>query len=157
MVVIYDNKDFLNSFWANLVERHQNWLFKVRFGSYTNSNMLNSMMIFTFLCFETKIPFFGPKNQNCLLKMKFGTKTNSNLLNSMVMFAFSLLDRKYPFWAIKAKLFVQKETWHLDKSKYVEFDGDVHFFCFVPKMPFLGKYGPKKGKLFVWKETWCLD
>ena len=106
MVVIYDNKDFLNSFWANLVERHQNWLFKVRFGSYTNSNMLNSMMIFTFLCFETKIPFFGPKNQNCLFKMKFGTKTNSNLLNSMVMFAFSLLDRKYPFWAIKAKLFV---------------------------------------------------
>ena len=24
IVVIYDNKDFLNSFWANLVERHQN-------------------------------------------------------------------------------------------------------------------------------------
>ena len=28
-------------------------------------------------------------------------------------------------------------------SKYAEFNGDVHFFCFGPKIPFLDKFGPK--------------
>ena len=30
-----------------------------------------------------------------------------------------------------------------DQFKHAEFNGDVHFFCFRPEMPFLGKLGPK--------------
>ena len=44
----------------------QNCLFKVNLDTQTNSNMPNSMVIFTFFCFFLKWPFlskFGPKHQ----------------------------------------------------------------------------------------------
>ena len=30
--------------------------------------------------------------------------------------------------------------WLLYQFEYAEFDGYVHFFCFGPKIPFLGKF-----------------
>ena len=42
----------------------------------TNSNMQNSLVMFTFFCFRQEIPClgqFGPKNQICQLKMKLDT------------------------------------------------------------------------------------
>ena len=52
----------------------QNCLFKVKYGTLTNSNMQNQMVIFTFF-FWPEISFmgkFGPKILNCQLKLKFG-------------------------------------------------------------------------------------
>ena len=31
----------------------------------------------------------------------------------------------------------------VDLFEYVEFNDEVHFFCFWPEIPFSGKYGPK--------------
>ena len=45
-------------FWANLVQKNQNYQFKLKFGTYTNSNLQNSMVMFTFLSFDQKY-FFG--------------------------------------------------------------------------------------------------
>ena len=44
-------------FWANLVQ-NKNCQFKLKFGTYTNSNMQNSVMMFTFL-FLTGNTLFG--------------------------------------------------------------------------------------------------
>ena len=35
------------------------------------------------------------------------------------------------------------EICYLYWFEYVEFNGNVHFFCFQPEIPFLGKLGPK--------------
>ena len=66
----------------------------VKFGSKTNLNMQNSMMMFTFSVFK-QISFldkFGPKTPNCFFKVKFDTMTNSNMQNSMVVSILSVLD-----------------------------------------------------------------
>ena len=84
----------------------QNCQFKLKFGTKTNSNMQNSVVVFTFFSFRWEIPFLGkfsPKNQNCQFQLKFGTYTNSNMQNSMVLFTFSVLYRKHPLWQAKVK------------------------------------------------------
>ena len=83
--------------------KNQNCQFKVKLDIYTNSNMQNSMVMFTFFRFQPEVLFlgkFGPKIQNCQFKMKLDTSTNSNIHNSMVMITFFFVfDRTYSFWA----------------------------------------------------------
>ena len=71
-----------HSFWLEIPflgkfdQKSQNCQFKLKFGTQTNSNMQNSMAVFTFFCFRRKTLFlgkFGTKNQNCQFKLKFGT------------------------------------------------------------------------------------
>ena len=71
-------------------KRNQICQFKLIFGTSTNSNMQNSVVVFI-LCFRLEISFlgkFGPKNKNYLLKLKLSTNSNSNMQNSMVIFIF---------------------------------------------------------------------
>ena len=90
-------------FRENLIQKNQNCQFKLKFGTETNSNMQNSLVVSTFSVLDRKDPFwswfFFQKNQNCQFKMKIGTKTNSNMQNSMALFIFSVLKWKHPFWA----------------------------------------------------------
>ena len=53
----------------------ENNQFKLKFCIYTNSNLQNSMVMFTFF-FSTRNTFLGkfdPKNQNCQFQLKIGT------------------------------------------------------------------------------------
>ena len=62
-----------NTLSGQFVPKKQNCQFKVKSGTLINSNMHNSMVMFTF---RTEIPFLGnfdPKSQKCQLKLKFGT------------------------------------------------------------------------------------
>ena len=71
-----------NTLSGKLGPKNKNFQFKVKLDTYTNSNIQNSMVMFTYFCFRPEIPFlvkFGPKNQNCQLKAKLGTYTNSNM------------------------------------------------------------------------------
>ena len=65
-------------------------------GTYNNSNMLNSTMIFSFKLEMSILPLFGLSNQNFLFKIKVVTYSNSNMLNLVVMFICHVLDMKYP-------------------------------------------------------------
>ena len=68
-----------------------------KYGTQPDSNMQNSMMLFTVF-----VPFlgkFGPKNQNYHFKLKFGGQPNSNIQNSMMLFTFFVFDWEYAFWA----------------------------------------------------------
>ena len=67
----------------------------LKFGTYTNSNIQNSMVMFIFFCFSSEIAFLGifvfqvyTKDQNCQLKVKLDTQTNSNMLISVMLFNF---------------------------------------------------------------------
>ena len=47
--------------------------FRLIFGTYTNSNMQNSMVVFKFSVLGSKHPFlnkFDPSRKNCLFKIK---------------------------------------------------------------------------------------
>ena len=69
------NLDWKYHFWANLVQKIKivslSWNLV---HSLTNSNMQNSMALFTFSALDRKqfLSKFGPKNQNCQFKQKFG-------------------------------------------------------------------------------------
>ena len=78
----------------------QNCQFKLKLGTQTNSNMLNSMARFTFFVFDWNYPFQAnlvKKNHNCQFKLKCSTLTNQNMQNSMVGLILFVLDWKYPF------------------------------------------------------------
>ena len=86
----------------NTLFRYRNCQFELKFGTFINLNMQNSMMVLTFSIFDRKYLFwgkFGPKNQNCQFELKFGSKANSNMRNSMAVLAFSGFNQKYLFWA----------------------------------------------------------
>ena len=71
-------------FLGKFCPENQNCQFKLKFGTKTNSNMQNSMMMFTFFVFNNKYPSWAnliQKFQNFLFKVKFDTKTNSNIQN----------------------------------------------------------------------------
>ena len=71
-------------FSGKFVPENQNHQFKLKFGTETNLNMPNPMVVFTFSVFHRIYPFwekFGLKNQDCQFKLKFGTYSNSNMKN----------------------------------------------------------------------------
>ena len=140
--------------------------------------MQNSMMMFTFLVFESKYPFlgkFGPKSQNYQLKLKFGTYTNSNMQNSIVVFTFSVSEWKYSFWAnLVQKVKIISWSWNLvarliricwiqwccslfsfltERTLLGQIWSKLSiftvFFCFRSEMLFFGKIWSKMSKLSV--------
>ena len=71
----------------------QNYLFKVKFGTQTNSNMQNIMRMLTFSFLDQKNPFRASLDQKFkifLFKVNFGILTNMPYL--MVMPTLSVLD-----------------------------------------------------------------
>ena len=129
--------------------KNQNYQFKLKFGTYTNSNMQNSMLMFTFSGFDWKYPFWA----NLVQKVKI-ISWSWNLVPRLnrvcriqwwCLLFLSLMENTYfgQIWSIKLKLSVQGETRYLKWFKYAEFNGDVHFFRFWPEIPCLGQCGPK--------------
>ena len=54
-----------NTLFRQILSKTRNCQSKLKFGTKTNSNMQNSMMIFAFFCLSPEIPFWGnlgPKN-----------------------------------------------------------------------------------------------
>ena len=73
-------------------KQQQIYQFKLKFDTWTNLNMKNSIVMLFFM-FMPEVSFFGnffPKNQ--LLKLKFRTYTNLNMESCMVIFFVSFLS-----------------------------------------------------------------
>ena len=75
--------------------KNRNCQFKLKFGSSTDSNMQNSMVMFTFSGFYRKYSFWVNLVQKLKTqcKLKFGTWTKSNVQNSMVVFRYEKMSR----------------------------------------------------------------
>ena len=68
--LFYSRIPFLSKFGL----KNQNCLFKLKFGTKTNSNRQNSMMMFSFSDFDWKYPFMAnivQKNHNCHVSWNF--------------------------------------------------------------------------------------
>ena len=76
-MVIIENTE--NTIFLKFGPRNQNCWFKLKSFVWTNSNIQNSVVVFTFLILGWECPFwanlgkYGPKNQNRQFKLKFGT------------------------------------------------------------------------------------
>ena len=95
--------------WANLVQKTQIYLFKMKFVTKTSSNVVNWMVTFVFTVLDRKYTFWANfvKKSRC-------THSNSSILNSMATFVFPVLDGKYPSWAnLIHKLKVVCLRWNL--------------------------------------------
>ena len=104
-------------FWANLVSKYQNCHFTLKFGTYTNSNMQNSMMLFSFFVFQWKYPFWA----NLIQKIKIVT-LSWNLVPTLIRICriqwwcsfFFVFEWKYPFWAnLVEKIKIISWSWNL--------------------------------------------
>ena len=86
--------------------------FKLKFGTKTNLNMQNSMMLFTFCVFDHKYPSQANLIQklNCQFKLKTGSQMKSNMKNSLAMFIFLILIKVSFF----LNLFLEAEIQNLD-------------------------------------------
>ena len=58
-------------------QKSQNCQFKLKFGTYSKSSMLISMVMLPFFVFSTFLGKFGPKIQNVFFRVKFGACTGS--------------------------------------------------------------------------------
>ena len=86
-------------FLSKFSSKNQNGLF-IKFGIYTNSIMVNSMVKCICPVLDRKYPSWtNSYKKSKLFQMKVGTRTNLNMLNSMIMFICLALDGKYTFWA----------------------------------------------------------
>ena len=144
-----------NPFLGKFGPKNQNCQFKLKFGTFNNSNMQNSMVMFIsfFFCFWPEILFwgkFGPKSQNYQLKLKFGTYTNSNMQNSIMLFPFLLFEWKYPFWGnMVQKNKIVTLSWNLVPTiiRTCRIQWWWSFFLFLIRNTFLGQIWSKKSKL----------
>ena len=60
------------------------------------------------------------------------------------MFNFSVFEQKYLFSEnLVQKIKIYNEIWYLESFEYAKFNIDVHSFCFLLEIPFLGKFGQK--------------
>ena len=110
--------------------------------------MQNSMMMFTFSVLDQKIPFLGKFVQNIKI-----VSLNWNLVLILIICKIQWWCSLFPF-STKNTFFevnlVQKIkfvglNWNLvlNSFEYAQFNGDADFFCFWPKIHFLGKFGAK--------------
>ena len=106
------------SFLGKFGPKNQNCQFTLKFGTKTNFNMQNSMMVFNFAVLNWKYPF----GENLVSKFKIVSLSwhlaprliNSNMQNSMVLFTVAVLDQKYPFWAnLLQKVKIASLSWNL--------------------------------------------
>ena len=73
--------------------------FNPKFGTQTNLNMSNLMVMFTFSVFDWKYPFWEnlvPKLKT-IVQSEIGTQTYLNIQNSIVLFAFFYFRLKISF------------------------------------------------------------
>ena len=83
---------------------------KLKFGTWTNPNLQNSMVVLNFFRFRLEVPFLRKsdrKYQTRQFNLKFGIYTNSNMENSMVMCIFT-------FFALQ--VLSKKSIWHFDAT-----------------------------------------
>ena len=130
--------------------KYQNYQFKLKFGTYTNSNMQNSMVMFIFFVFDRKYPFWA----NLVQKVKI-ISWSWNLVARLIRICWiQWCCSLFSFLTGSALL---GQIW----SKLSIF---TVFFVSDQKRPFLGKFGPKCQKFARlirirnqrwWIQRWC--
>ena len=133
--------------------KNQNCHFKLKFGTYTNSNMHNSMVMFILSVFDWKYPFWA----NLVQKVKI-ISWSWNLVARLIRIyriqwycsLFFVFEWKYPFWANTVqKIKIVTLSWNLVPTiiRTCRIQWWCSFFLFLIRNTFLGQIWSKKSKL----------
>ena len=120
--------------------------------------MQKLMMLFIFFCFWVEYPFWA----NLVHKIKMVTLSWS-LVPTLIrtcriqwwcsFFLFLIGNTLFgQIWSKKSKLSLWAEIWYLHLFEHAEFIGDVHFFVFDRKYPFLANL-VQKVKIISWSSN----
>ena len=153
-------------FWTKLFQKIKTVSLTWSLVTKTNSNMQNSTVVFILSVLGWKYQFWA----NLIQKIKIVILSWNSVQNLIrisriwwwfLFFLLLLLFQTgntlfWEIWSIKSKWSVYAEIWYLDQLKYEEFNGDVHFFCFWPEIPFFANLS-QNPKLFIQREIWYLD
>ena len=77
----------------------QNYQFKLKFGSYSNSNMQNSMMLFTFFIFDQECTFWANLVQIVTVSLRWNLITRLIWICKIQWQCSLFFNWKHPFWA----------------------------------------------------------
>ena len=92
-----------STFFGKFGPKNRNCQIKIEFGTQTDSNIKNSVVMLIFSVFDWKYPFLGKinfKKSILFVELIFRAQTNQNMQNLMVIFIFFFfsVDQKDPFW-----------------------------------------------------------
>ena len=138
-------------FCENLVQTI-NYLFKMKFGTKTNSNMLNSVVLFICPSLYGRCLFVAKLVQAIKLSVyvKY-SMSNSSILNSMVIY-FSSLGRQIPFLdKFGPNNKIVSSRWYL--VLILILISWIQWWCssfpFGREIPFLAKFGSKRQNCLI--------
>ena len=150
-------------FWGKFSPKSQNYQLKLKFGTYTNSNMQNLMMLFWFFVFEWKCSFWA----NLVQKVKIVTLC-WNLVPTVIRTCriqwrcsfFFVFEWKCRFWAnLVQKIKIVTLSWNLVPTliRTCRIQWWCSFFLFLSGNALFGQIWSKKSKLSLYAEIWYLD
>ena len=147
---------FLGKFYP----KNLNYQFKLEFGTYTNSNMQNAMVIFTFSVFDRKYPFWA----NLVQKVKI-ISLSWNLVPRLIRICriqwwcslFLFLTGNTLFGQIFGQIVSLR--WNLVASliRICRIQWCCSLFLFLSGNALFGQIWSKKSKLSLYAEIWYLD
>ena len=156
---VSDRKYF---FFGKFDPKNQNCQFKLKFGTYTNSNTQNSMVIFTFSVFDRKYLFWA----NLVQKIKFVNLTWNLVLRLIQICRIQLGCSLFPFsmgntffGQLVQKIKIVNLTWNLVPRLIQIYRSQwrCSLFLFSTVNTFFVQIWSKKSKLSVYDEIWYLD
>ena len=133
-------------FWGKFDPKSQDYQFKLKFGTKTNSNMQNATVRVIFSVFACGYDFWANLVQNVkivswrwnlihkliqLCRIQWWCSLLLFLVGIPCLGQFGLINQN-------CQLKVKLDTWF----EYAEFNDAVQFFCFGTETPFLDKFGP---------------
>ena len=149
---VLDQKTLFGQIWS----KDQNCQFKLKFGTKTNLNLRDSMMMFTFSVFDHKYLTWANLVQN----IKF-VCSKWNLIQRLIpmckiqwwcVFCLLETENSYPFWTnLVQNVAIVSLSW---KFECEEFNSDVYFFLFSTESIIFLKFDPKI-KIVYW--SWNLE
>ena len=139
-----------NTFLGKLGPKNQNYQLKLKFGTYANSNMQNSMVMFTFSVYDQKYPSWAILVQKVRI-ISWSWNLVPRLIRICLFCWLFCFHFEIPFFGKfgpknQNYQFKKKFDAYTNSNTCANFNGDVRFFCFWSCALF--------GK--IWHKMWIL-
>ena len=148
------------SFLGQFGPKNLNCHLKLKFGTYTSSNMQNSMVMFIFFAFDRKYPFWANSVQNIKILTLSWNLVHTPIRTCRIQWLcsiFFVFEWKYPFWAnLFQKIKIVILCWNLVSTLIgtCRIQWWCSFFLFLIWYTLFGQIWSKKSKLLVEAEIW---
>ena len=143
-------------FWGKTDQKNWNYLFKMKLGKYNNLNTSNLKVKLTLSVLSRNNPFWrdlAPKVKNVFLQWNLVPRLIEKFWNQCQNSFFLFWTRNIFFWQIwfnRSKFLCLRRKL---VPRLINIVGLIRWRCllylFLLKIPFLGKFGPKREKCLI--------